>query len=98
MTKGRAGQLEEALTAQDAVIALVEETDAHYDEAEPHRIRADGPRMEEHGKRGTVRSNPADDAPRRQAAGSLEARATVSLCRLWVFQVMCGQAGGHLYI
>jgi DNA-binding SARP family transcriptional activator/predicted ATPase len=87
--QARAGQPEVGLTSLDQALALVQETDERYYEAELHRVRGELLR---------ARRAPGDEAEaeasfhkaiqvaRGQQAKSWELRATTSLARLWQAQ------------
>jgi DNA-binding SARP family transcriptional activator/predicted ATPase len=79
----KGGQLEEGLATLAEALAMVEETDERYYEAELHRVRGELLLMwgDELGAEASFLE--AIEVAQRQRARSWELRATVSLCRLW---------------
>jgi len=81
---GKAGQIDDGLSAIDEAISHVQRTGERYYEAEVHRIKGELLRMkgaDEAEVEGHFQQ--AIEVARRQSAKSLELRATMSLCRLW---------------
>jgi predicted ATPase len=81
--QSKAGQPEKGLGTLAEALALVEETDERYWEAELHRERAELLRMQGDEAEAEASFQKAIDVARRQQAKSWELRATTSLARLW---------------
>jgi predicted ATPase len=83
--QARAGQPEAGLTIMHQALALVEETDERYYEAELHRVRGEllrARRAQGDEAEAEASFHKAIEVARRQQAKSWELRATLSLCRL----------------
>ena len=82
-TQTKAGQPAQGLTTLDEALAMVEETDERYCEAELYRIR--GELLLEQGNETDAEASfdKAIEVARRQQARSWELRAATSLARLW---------------
>jgi len=84
---GKAGRIDEGLSAIAEARSHMEETDERYWEPEVYRIEGQLLRMKGVGEREVERHfQHAIEVARRQGAKSLELRATMSLCRLWQTQ------------
>ena len=81
--QAKAGQPEEGFTTLTEALALVEETDERYCEAELYRLRAELLLMQGDEVEAEISVLKAIEVARRQQAKSWELRATVSLARLW---------------
>jgi len=85
--QAQAGQPEEGLTTLDEALALVEETDERYWEAELYRLKGELLLMQGDEAETEVEAERqywhAIEVARRQRARSWELRATTSLARLW---------------
>jgi len=80
---GKAGQAHHGLSAIAEGLALTEETDERFYEAESHRIKGELLRMRDDETAAEVSFRQAIEVARRQQARSWELRATMSLSRLW---------------
>jgi adenylate cyclase len=78
-----AGLPEEGLATLDEALALVNETNERYCEAELDRLRAEMLLMLGDEDEAEASFQEAIEVARRQQAKSWELRATMSLCRLW---------------
>ncbi|HSR33189.1 MAG TPA: hypothetical protein VLY63_21700, partial [Anaerolineae bacterium] len=88
--QARAGQPEEGMATLTEALAMVEETDERYCEAELYRVKGnlwlaqgEAVEVETSIRRAQRCYRHAIEVARRQSAKSWELRATVSLCRLW---------------
>jgi len=81
--QAKAGQPEEGFTTLTEALALVEETDERYCEAELYRLRAELLLMQGDEVEAEISLLKAIEVARRQQAKSWELRATTSLARLW---------------
>ena len=81
--QAKAGQPEEGLATLAEALALVEQTDERYWEAELYRLRAELLLMQGDEAEAEASLQKAVEVARRQQAKSWELRATVSLARLW---------------
>jgi predicted ATPase len=81
----KAGQAEEGLSVLSEALALVEETDERYYEAELHRLKGELMRMQGEARDEEVEAcfRKALEVARVQEAKSWELRAAMSLSRLW---------------
>ena len=81
----RAGRFEEALTALDEGLSIVEKNDDRFAEAELHRLRGELLLAESHERFGEAEEcfARAIDSARRQQGKAWELRATMSMARLW---------------
>jgi predicted ATPase len=82
-TYRKAGQAEQGLSLLDEALALIEETDERFYEAESHRIQGELLRMQDDETEAEVSFRKAIEVARRQQAKSWELRAATSLSRLW---------------
>lgn len=94
--QGEAGRTEAALTTLAEALALLNETEERFYEAEIHRLR--GKLLLHQGRAAEAEASlqKAIDVARRQQARSWELRATMSLCRLWEKQGRIGEARDRL--
>ena len=81
--QAKAGQPVEGLATLDKALALLEQTDERYCEAELHRLRGDLLLREGNVAEAEASLQKAVEVARRQQARSWELRASVSLCHLW---------------
>jgi predicted ATPase len=81
--QARAGRLQKALAILAEALALVEETDERYCEAELHRQRGDLLLAQGDESAAEASFLKAIEVAHRQQAKSWELRAAISLCRLW---------------
>jgi predicted ATPase len=81
--QAKAGHPEEALTTLAEALALVEETDERYFEAELYRLKGELLLAQGDDAGAEASLQKAVEVARRQQARSWELRATTSLCRLW---------------
>jgi predicted ATPase len=81
--QAKAGQPEQGLITLADTLALVEETDERYWEAELHRLQAELLLMKDDNAGAEASLQKAIEVARRQKARSLELRATTNLARLW---------------
>jgi predicted ATPase len=80
---GKAGQAEQGLSVLGETLALVEETDERFYEAESHRLQGELLLMQDDETEAEVSFQKAIEVARRQQAKSWELRAAISLSRLW---------------
>ena len=90
--QAKAGYPEEGLATLAETLALVEETDERYFEAELYRLRAELLLMQGNEADAEASLHKAIKVTRRQRAKSWELRATVSLARLWQQYGRAGEA------
>jgi adenylate cyclase len=90
--QAKAGHWEEALATLAEALALVEQTDERYWEAELYRLQGKLLLMQSDEAEAESSLQKAVEVARRQSAKSWELRATVSLCRLWQKQGRINQA------
>jgi predicted ATPase len=90
--QAKAGRPEEGLSTLAETLALVEQTDERYAEAEIYRVQAELLLMQGDEAEAEASLQQAIDIARRQSAKSWELRATTSLARLWQAQGKIDQA------
>jgi predicted ATPase len=98
--QAKAGHLEEGLVTLAEALALVEETNERYCEAELYRLRAELLLMQGDDAEAEASFHKAIEVARRQQAKSWELRAAISLARLWQKQGRTDEAGqvlGQVY-
>jgi predicted ATPase len=88
----KAGQPEQGLATLAEGLAVVEETDERYFEAELNRVRAELLLMQGNEADAEASLQQAIEVARRQQAKSWELRATTSLARLWQAQGRADEA------
>jgi predicted ATPase len=81
--QAKAGHPEEGLTTLAEALALVEETNERYCEAELYRLKGELLLAQGDDAEAEASLHKAVEVGRRQSAKSWELRATVSLSRLW---------------
>jgi DNA-binding SARP family transcriptional activator/predicted ATPase len=82
----KAGQLEEGQATLSETLALVQEADERYYEAELHRLKGELQLMQPDEPEAEASFQKAIEVARRQQAKSWELRAAISLGRLWQSQ------------
>ena len=92
VAQAKAGQPETGLTILSETLALVEETDERYCEAELHRLRGELLLMQGHEAEAEASLQKAIEVARHQQARSWELRAAMNLSRLWQKQGKAAQA------
>jgi predicted ATPase len=90
--QAKAGQPGEALTTLAEALALVEETDERYFEAELYRLKGELLLAQGDDAGAEASLQKAVEVARRQSAKSWELRATTSLARLWQKQGQTDEA------
>jgi predicted ATPase len=90
--QAKAGHIEEGLVTLVDALALVEETDERYAEAELYRVQAELLLMHGDDAAAEASLHKAIEVARCQSAKSWELRATLSLARLWQKQGRTGEA------
>jgi predicted ATPase len=90
--QAKAGQPEEGLTTLAEALALVEETDERYCEAELYRLKGESLLAQGDDDGAEASLQKAVEVARRQSAKSWELRATTSLARLWQKQGQTDEA------
>ncbi|MGB3716162.1 MAG: tetratricopeptide repeat protein, partial [Candidatus Promineifilaceae bacterium] len=81
--EGKTGHPEKGLTILNEALALVEQTDERYLEAELYRLRGELHIMQGDDDQAEDSFEKAIEVARRQSAGSWELRASIGLARLW---------------
>ena len=90
--QAKTGQLDKALATLDEALALVEETDERYFEAELYRLRGEYLLMQDDVEDAEASLHKAIDVARQQKARSWELRASTDLARLWSSQGKADEA------
>jgi predicted ATPase len=90
--RAKAGHPEEGLATMAEALAMVDETDERFFEAELYRVRAELLLGQGEDAEAEATLQHAIEVARRQKARSWELRATVSLARLWQQQGRVGEA------